>query len=243
MQYEYGEIDNVGDIPENCITVIIPTIHKSDRDIFMTTLNNLTKCKVVKRVIIINSGYFMPPVIGHKIFNLYDGKDYFVNPAWNIGMNHCESEYFLLLNDDVLCHENVLKECIRLSKMYDVIFMETRRPSKTGDDKEMETENKIIKYITCKNLFMTLLSGCFIFGKRSIWKPIPEQLKVFFGDNWILDNNRDKAAKIISTYVIHLEQQTVRPAGYLSDGTLGKEQKIYDELIGWDGQCSNLTKK
>ncbi len=37
-----------------------------------------------------------------------------VNASWNLGMTMCTGEFFLSLNDDVLCSDSVLRECVAI---------------------------------------------------------------------------------------------------------------------------------
>lgn len=232
MYYIEKQIKNNQILQEKSVTIIIPTLLKCNMRLFDSNLTGLLNSKLVKKVILINnSKTYFSPAYNSPDLEVVNGVNLSVNPAWNYGVDHCDTDYYLLLNDDVLCSENALKECVVLMECradVDVIFMNTKKGRLSMDAANCPVNENIV-YFSCENMPMTVLDGCFIFGRKSAWKPIPKDLNVFFGDNWILDNNRKRTAKIISAYILHEGAVTVNAEGRLSDDTLGREHKIYNE--------------
>ena len=67
-----------------------------------------------------------------------------------------------------------------------------------------------------------------MFGRKSTWIPIPEELKVFYGDNWIMDTNKRNTAKIMNYYVSHFTATSAREH---YDTLLISEGKIYEKVM------------
>ena len=100
------------------INIIIPTIMQSDVNIFAYTLRELVKNRRVRRVIIIDNTYDQSCNLGeisHKI-HIINGanKKFYVNQAWNLGISMSASEYYCLLNDDILLHSNLIDEACNI---------------------------------------------------------------------------------------------------------------------------------
>lgn len=204
---------------------------KPDKSILQYTLKQLNNNKDVEKIIIISNveGFSRVHETTEKM-KVFEDINMYVNPAWNFGVNICNSEYYLLLNDDVLCDSTVIDQAIYLldnNNKYNVLFVETKQEDEASYI--MNVPNKgVINFVNATYIPRACLSGCFIIGRKKIWIPIPEELKIFYGDDWIIDHNTNSVGKILTTYVSHVGSVTARDR--YKDKTLDNEGKIYAQI-------------
>lgn len=219
------------------ITVIIPTICKPSKDILDFTLKQLNCNKSVVKVIIIdNIGKFREKYKVTDKIDVVNKGDLKVNPAWNYGVSITDTEYYLLLNDDVFVDSSVIEQTEYLldnNKDYNVLFVDTKNESEAEYIINVPRQKRVVNFVNCKNMPMVSLSGCFIFGRKNSWVDIPKELQIFFGDNWILAHNRDKAGKVLTTYVSHKEAVTAKD--YYNTDIMNKEKQLYEKAV----ECLN----
>jgi hypothetical protein len=207
------------------ITVIIPTLCKYEPASFRATMNALNCSRFVKDIIIIdNSGKFRDE--GWEKLEVVSGENLYVNPAWNLGVKKSETPYYLLLNDDTVLDGTVLNECLNAIKDYDLLVIDTAKMGLAEYMSSVPRHNEQVSFIDCKFFH----EGAFIMGKTDKYIPIPEELKIFFGDYWLY--SKLKCCKVISTYISHYGQTTVNAENKYGDGTLERERAIYNQLRG-----------
>jgi len=166
----------------NEYSVIIPTIWASK----YTTplLDRLSKTQSVKEIILIdNTDWVLYPGMGWdfpKVELIKEMKNTYVNPAWNKGVELAKCDRVVICNDDILFdtdeYFNLLNQ---IESLLDIGFVGSH-----SQNYELEkTHNPIVS--PYDNQTNTGGWGClFAFNKRN-WKPIPEVLKIWYGDNWL----------------------------------------------------------
>ena len=86
------------------ITVVVPTMWRYSP--FLDLLKYILKVDVVTECIIINNDNTRTPthpVLTNPKVKLVDfGKNIFVNPAWNYGVQHSSNNIVCILNDDLI---------------------------------------------------------------------------------------------------------------------------------------------
>ena len=168
-------------------SVIIPTIWASE----YTTplLEELSKCEMVGEIILIdNTNHILYPGMGYdlpKVNLIKEGKNTYVNPAWNKGVSIAKYDYVTICNDDILFNPNEYFYYMSQSlNLLDAGFI--------GSHSQNYTEDKIEAAIEIyDNKTNTGGWGCLFTFNKLIWKPIPEQLKIWYGDNWIHGTNQN----------------------------------------------------
>jgi len=226
-------------IEEPCLTVVIPTLYKAQEEL-KYSVEQLEKNELVKQIIIIDNrqgevkSFKESLPQNDKIKVIEDQPDLFVNGAWNYGMSLCDTKYYLLLNDDVLCHEKVINDCINILENDFTIgllqiptaqqnikdYIESIRPS---------TTNNASTYFIQDSPQMT---GWFIFGRKEDWQNIPTDLKYFFGDNIIYINTqlkKKKIVKVLNKHISHAHSVTVTSLDLYKKGLLESELVIFKQ--------------
>lgn len=223
-------IENKVILKKDLITVIIPTLLKSNLREFLITLTGLSNCSLVKEILIFDNtlGGFKPIPELTKI-KVVNKENKYVNPAWNMGVSQCKTDYYLLLNDDVILDEAVLYECVNAlvaCPEYDLLYIDVGLESPESYFINVPKHNEFVKVIDC----LLMSHGCFMMGRTNKYIPIPEDLKIFWGDYWLFE--RLRSCKILSTYVSHRPATTVRALDMYMNGTLDNEKLIFDGLRG-----------
>ena len=172
------------------LTVIIPTMLLTKHEIFEYTLIQLEQSECVKKIIIIdnteNNNFKNEYTITSKIEVIEPVGNIFVNPAWNLGIEKTESKYYLLLNDDIILNTQILNNCINILETTADSALITVNTENNLKIKKFEKINKNIEKqkVEFKNIGDER-QGWFIFGRKSLWVEIPDEIKLLYGDDFI----------------------------------------------------------
>ena len=219
------------------LTAVIPTLLK-DMNVLNQLIHTLIADESVQEIILINNSdkEYLP--FGDKLRVISLGKNLFVNPSWNLGVKEAKSEYIALINDDIKIPENLCSKI--LEKMDDntgILGMDTNFVINTRDkennviiDTTKESlnleENAELKPIT----FRPPDFGIMMVFKKEIFVAIPEDLKIFFGDDWMIKF----AARKGKTNVVYSGQKIFH-CGSLSSNAFcdwaKQENRIYKKHI------------
>ena len=181
----------------NNFSVIIPTIQKTP-NVLYKLVQILAADLCVTEIIVINN----KPEIGlnisvsDKVKIITPKQNLFVNFSWNLGVSKIQNENFALLNDDMLICPNFISR---------VAESEVYNDKNTGligayyNDILVCNEAEFINYpksysnepifIPLSRYFTTGDWGIAILGKKSNYYPIPDDLKIIYGDNYLLYKN------------------------------------------------------
>ncbi len=175
------------------LSVVIPTLLMGPKDIFQHTLDVLNSSEVVSEIIIIDNtdsksfrSFYHPT---EKFIIIEPGKNIFVNKAWNIGLQQSTSQLFLILNDDILIHPDVLGTCVNTYKNLHQPGILTVR---TVINKNIDEYLSLVKLMLKERLEVTTnvpegRIGWFMLGDIENWEDIPEEIDIFYGDNFIYE--------------------------------------------------------
>jgi hypothetical protein len=163
------------------ISVIVPTMWKFAP--FPDFLLDVLAHPSVKDVVLINNSVAQTPwghaCMTHAKLNMLDfGKNIFVNPAWNAGVMNSQCDWMLIINDDIIFDLRVIDHVLRNMQPHWGAVGETNCTPVTGD-------------IYLEPYVGQAFSGFgqLMFVHRQNWVPIPEDLLVYYGDNWIFDHH------------------------------------------------------
>jgi hypothetical protein len=159
------------------ITVIIPTLWKCETT--QTLLFDLISVDQIDEIIIINNDSTNTPkwdILNNcKITVINKHQNIFVNPSWNLGVEISKNNSICLLNDDITFDKsifNLINEDLLLS--VGLIGL---------DIYNNEGEPRIEQIQDWPFAF-----GCMMFVHKHKYKHIPEQLKIMWGDTFLLIN-------------------------------------------------------
>lgn len=164
-------------------TIIIPTLWKSDRT--KKLISDLQECQYVDEIIIIDNSYdgYQDTQV-EKIRFVSFGGNIYVNPAWNKGIELAKNECIALCNDDINFDPNIFGVINKdILSNFGIIGMGE------GNYKEQIDEDRGPYIDVWRPGINDGGWGCFILLKKSHWKPIPNEIKIWYGDNFIKDVN------------------------------------------------------
>jgi len=166
-------------------TIVIPTLWKSKR--ITKLLFDLTKCEFVDEIVLIdNNGKFFEHFEAlDKVKLIQPDRNIYVNPAWNLGVKHAKNNCIALLNDDINFNTNIFELITeQILTNYGIIGMGE------GNYKGIIDEEKGPYIDVWKSGINDGGWGCFIMLHKKYWLDIPENIKIWYGDNFIKDVNQ-----------------------------------------------------
>lgn len=215
------------------ISVIIPTLQRD-----VETLNNLVSTLVndamVDEILIIDNSLQNYSFINEKVRVIVPKENLFVNPSWNLGVREARNEYVCLANDDIRIPNNFCTKVLEnFSDDFGVVGMDNAYVTNTRNkDNEVVIDiNKVelndSREVNFKPVkYRTHNFGIMMFFKKENYVEIPEDLKIFYGDDWIIyhANKKGKQSQVCTG-------QEIYHLGSLSSnkftGLVNEEKKKY----------------
>lgn len=161
-------------------SIIIPTIWKGP---WITELiNKFVSSDYVDELILIdnNNKFAFDLPYNPKIQRIIADENLFVNPSWNLGVSLAKNNHIVIANDDILFDVNHYLEFLSnledLEK-YGIIGMGSNNYTLSND-----VEITLTRYGTIKN---TGGWACLLAFHKDVWVPIPETIKIYYGDNFL----------------------------------------------------------
>jgi glycosyltransferase involved in cell wall biosynthesis len=195
------------------ISVIIPTLLRVNR--LSKTIQELSDCEEVGEIIIINNTQNQVSFDNPKVREIFEGKNTYINPAWNKGASLATFNKLCIMNDDIWFDWEYLKDISKfITEDRGMIGMSSNNYDTPIDKFQI---NPIFgNQKTTRGHRPTGYACCFFIHKNN-WDLIPEELKLWAGDDWIFYRSKNY------NYVI----DGIKCHGYLSatldDESLEKE--------------------
>lgn len=161
------------------LSVVIPTLWLVD--FFKDNLETIHKSNLVDEIIIIsNSNITLDLSNLSKVKILQMPSNIGVNPAWNLGVEQASNEDIVILNDDFIFDLNFLEEVVKLKDQYAMLSV---NPDKN--------EKELVDIARRPDGF-----GCAFYINKKDYVAIPEDLKIYFGDDWLFQNCKLRNLKV-----------------------------------------------
>ncbi len=154
----------------NKVSVIIPTMWRPE--CFPEVLETVFAQEVVDEVIIISNAEPTFEVSDEKAVIFQQSGNIGVNPAWNLGVDKAKNETVVILNDDFLVEAKFFKEALKIKDSNAIVSINFNPGSK-----EVERTIQRNDGFGC----------CFMIDKKDYVK-IPNDLIIYFGDDWLFMN-------------------------------------------------------
>lgn len=184
------------------VSVIIPTVQKN-LDILYKLVTVLAADDCVSEIMIINNGAKNLPKTFYidKVKMFKTPQNLYVNGSWNFGVANASNDIFLIINDDILPVKNlcslVLKTKILEKEDTGLVGICQRSINQYNieDASKMEIpngENHKLEFLELMDYRRTRDWGSAFFGKKSNYHKIPDDLKIIYGDNYLLYRNKKR---------------------------------------------------
>ena len=200
-------------------SIIIPTMWKSP--LIHQLIRQCHVCPFIEEIIIINNDVQHTPknlFVSDKIRKFQENTNRFVNASWNIGAKYA-NHTIILANDDILIDNMAfLFENIVSQQRFDLIGATINNLS--------AQMNPVQRWAKTKG-FPRKSFGCFMVCRKYV--PIPEEMKILCGDNWLFDH-ADTVGIIGAGYIYTPISVTIKSDPAFNE--IGKRDKeIYKQLI------------
>ena len=173
-----------------------------------------------------------------------------LNHLWNDYVKESSTEFICLLNNDVRISPNFLSSSISvLEKEPDVGFV-----NHVTNNSAYSSWSDSLEYVIMESPYRQGWDPIF---RKSCYSPIPDELKFFYGDDYIyskLYSLEYKGAYVLNSPMIHLERSTTTEKGGLRDCSLDgdfflsldldyKNLTFNEDLCRWKPEFDSIIKK
>jgi glycosyltransferase involved in cell wall biosynthesis len=179
----------------NKYTVIIPTLWKSNRT--EQLLNDLINSEFVDDIVIIDNSDNLTPIVHPKIQHIIEGQNTYVTPAWNKGVTLAKNENIAICNDDINFNPNIFGLLLK-NNIEGIIGQASQNYNNSYDEIPFLSELTGIRPWGWGSLLLT---------QKQYWISIPEELKVWYNDDFITQINPCKKW-ILNNFTIVTEMST-----------------------------------
>lgn len=161
---------------------------------FVDFLKDLTAYDYVGEIVIIDNNSSERPndeILNHSKVKILDfGRNIYTNPAWNEGVKVAKFDKLCICNDDIIFDLRLLREAhIHVTEDLGIMGPSIFPWNQNITDgliriKDYEHGDGQFGFSLC------------MFFHKSNWEPVPETMKLYFGDNFLYDNCLLKGFKI-----------------------------------------------
>jgi glycosyltransferase involved in cell wall biosynthesis len=209
-------------------TAVIPTMLKSPR--LKKLAEDLQNSEYVDEVIIIdNSGNLEPSLEPHpKQKYICEGKNTGCNPAWNKGVRLSSNELIVICNDDINF------DPIILGALTDDVVEYTGVIGMGAGNYDENFDNSQNPYL--EQWFPGVNDhgwGSLMMLKKSMWVDIPENIIVWYGDNFIKEVNSVKKS-ILRGFKVETEMSTTTDLPELNEIKNQDKINYFNYLRQWN---------
>lgn len=165
-------------------SVIIPTMQRSP--MLWPFVEQLCSTNDVDEVLIINNAPARLTFVNRKVRVLDQPQNLYVNPSWNLGVSFARSKYICIANDDLAFDMQLFRRASYLLRLPVGIlapapecFVDVERGLLTGNNAASGRFHARPVYRRTEGF------GTLMFMRRSAYRPIPSDLRIWFGDDYL----------------------------------------------------------
>ena len=167
-------------------SVIIPTLQRSDE--LHPLVEQCAAHPLVLEVLVINNAPEPLHWASPKVRVLQQAENIYVNPAWNLGAREARGEYLAILNDDIEMEPAVFDAVARILRRG---WFSMVGPAASC----MVSEGGRIRHRP--GSLRTEPFGTAMFLRKADYEPIPESMRIWGGDDWLIYNQARPIAKLV----------------------------------------------
>lgn len=181
---------------------------------FSEAIKEYVLSSIIDEIIIIDNNPQSRPIlpIDSKLTVLTKNTNIYVNSAWNWGVSIAKNENILIINDDLFIKDIDSIMTKLLESNFDLVGLNLN---------DMNSSNGIV--IREKKDYMGEGFGCFLFLKKNNYVTIPNDLKVWYGDRILFENNKNIGEINFDNCIIQISK-TVRSSDLIKK--ISHEDKI-----------------
>ncbi|MBS1699355.1 MAG: glycosyltransferase [Actinobacteria bacterium] len=170
-------------------SVIIPTLQRSKH--LRPLVDQCAAHPLVQEVLVINNANAQLTWDSPKVRVLDQAQNIYVNPAWNLGAREASGEYLAIVNDDLLFEDEALEESasILARGFYGLVIPDSSCFHEVGPG---SIAHRPAPY---PNDFF----GTFMCMRRRDYWPVPDDMLIWGGDDWLFLAAKRLPAALIRT--------------------------------------------
>lgn len=209
------------------VSVIIPTLQKN-KTFLINLVTSFVEDDFVDEIIIIDNSLQGFAYENKKIEVIIPEENLCVNPSWNLGVQKAKNQYICLANDDIIIPQNFCSKILKkMTDEHGIVGINSNCVINSYPN-SIDISDDISNPITLEKIEheRPFNFGSIMFFKKDIYTEIPDDLKIFFGDDWICYNaekSGKKNAIISNTKIYHIGSLSSQQYFNLQK----QEEKIY----------------
>lgn len=198
---------------------------------FLDFVEQLVKVPQIKEVIIINNNVKdtpTHPVLEHpKIILCNCSENIYVNPAWNLGVKLSNSDKICIANDDIIVDLKLFPMAEEfITPQVGLLGISPGRPE-FGQQPVTNGSIDILPW----NREHTFGFGSLFFLHKNNWVDIPQELMVYYGDNWIFDIQIRKQNPIFIITNCFFYSPWAQTTGKVRNEFIDRESSAYAQIL------------
>lgn len=182
-----GDMSN--EVPRQ-FSVVIPTLQKSSH--LEEVVSICADHPLVHEVLVINNAQ-QPLALNFssKVRVLQQERNIYVNPAWNLGAREARGEYLAIVNDDLVFDPEALTHTAQILRRgwFGIVGPCS---STFTEETSAHPRHRLTRARATVDGF-----GTFMCMRRADYVPIPEEMRIWGGDDWLLWNQRRPPASLV----------------------------------------------
>ena len=174
------------------VSAIIPTLWKA-KDFTDHLVDVLVEDISVGEIIIIDNAPTDFFYDNKKVVTLKQEENIYVNPSWNLGVEESDSDKFIIFNDDIIIPYNFVSQLeYLLTEDKGIVGIEAR-----GVIQVESFNREIITFLDRKIELKPIVNrdwgfGIAMAGHRQSYYKIPENLRIWYGDDYLTRANNEE---------------------------------------------------
>lgn len=227
------------------LDIIIPTLMRCPIECLKYSIEEAISNKFVENIFIIdNTGQQFKQninLVSKKLYIFEMSENLYVNPSWNFGVSLSKSENILIMNDDLYVNSTIYNYVDQIMQDQDVGLCSVETYVLKSLDRYLSTIDSFNNILTFNETFgfepkKHNISGWFFCMKRKLWKNIPENIKILYGDILIYNRIRRlnyQTKNITNVKIGHINHATGKMSNIVKRDTrnynLLKDQYILEQ--------------
>jgi hypothetical protein len=163
-------------------------------------LERYYECNNIDQVILINNNREKTPTFpkSKKLLYVEPHENIYVNPAWNLGVRAASNDNIIISNDDLMYDVNVYTNVLNaiIEK-----FQGLQNLGIIGMHEQNYSIEQTSNTIELKAHMGKPAWACLLTTHRSVWPIIPEQLKIYYGDDFLKKKLSNKIFDLVGLKV------------------------------------------
>ena len=218
------------------VSVIIPTLWRA-KEFTDHLVSVLIEDESVGEIIIIDNkprDFFYK---FDKVVTSWSLENMYVNPSWNLGIEESSYDKFIILNDDIIIPHNFVSQLEgMLTPDKGIVGIDASYVIKIDsfDDKNITFLDRKIELKSISNRDWGF--GIVIAGHRKSYHKIPENIRIWYGDDYLvqMNNEQGKVNYVIDDIPIFTKMSATSDSAEF-DEIKNIDTLMYDRFVKWEG--------